>query len=139
MHSTLSALRAFFLWLAAKPGYKSRIAYADAEYFNLGDKDVRIAKAVPVLHGLHSHQQTDVARWCIGICTRTRPRHRSVVSQDLWPAHGIAQARWHNGHRELTQTDRRLSDAIKQRYPTHVVLSEERDRIYRGQEWSWVY
>ncbi len=36
------------------------------------------------------------------------------------------------------ESDRRLSDAIKQRYPTHVVLSEERDRIYRGQEWSWV-
>lgn len=46
VHSTLSALRAFFIWLAGQPGYKSRIAYADADYFNLSEKDVRIAKAV---------------------------------------------------------------------------------------------
>jgi len=46
VHSTLSALRTFFIWLAGQPGYKSRIAYADADYFNLSEKDVRIAKAV---------------------------------------------------------------------------------------------
>lgn len=45
VHSTLSALRAFFIWLAGQPGYKSKIAYSDADYFNLSDKDVRIAKA----------------------------------------------------------------------------------------------
>ena len=45
VHSTLSALKAFFIWLAGQPGYKSKIAYADAEYFNLSAKDVRIAKA----------------------------------------------------------------------------------------------
>ncbi|MBV1917477.1 MAG: tyrosine-type recombinase/integrase [Sphingomonadaceae bacterium] len=45
VHSTLSALRAFFIWLAGQPGYKSKIAYADADYFNLSEKDVRIAKA----------------------------------------------------------------------------------------------
>lgn len=46
VHSILSALRAFFLWLASQPGYKSKIAYSDADYFNLSDKDVRVAKAV---------------------------------------------------------------------------------------------
>ncbi|MCP5379308.1 MAG: tyrosine-type recombinase/integrase [Novosphingobium sp.] len=45
VHSTLSALRAFFIWLASQPGYKSKIAYGDADYFNLSEKDVRIAKA----------------------------------------------------------------------------------------------
>ncbi len=45
VHTTLSALRAFFIWLAGQSGYKSRIAYADADYFNLSEKDVRIAKA----------------------------------------------------------------------------------------------
>jgi myo-inositol-1(or 4)-monophosphatase len=35
-------------------------------------------------------------------------------------------------------SDRRLSQAILSRYPTHTILSEERDREYRGQEWSWV-
>lgn len=45
VHSTLSALKAFFIWLAGQPGYKSKIAYADADYFNLSEKEVRIAKA----------------------------------------------------------------------------------------------
>ncbi|MEM1197048.1 MAG: tyrosine-type recombinase/integrase [Pseudomonadota bacterium] len=58
VHSTLSALREFFIWLAGQPGYKRRIAYSDADYFNLSDKDVRIAKArrekpVPTLEQVH--------------------------------------------------------------------------------------
>ena len=44
-HSTLAALKAFFHWLAGQPGYRSKLTYADADYFNLSDKDVRIAKA----------------------------------------------------------------------------------------------
>ena len=44
-HSTLSAVKAFFFWLAGQPGYKSKITYDDANYFNLSDKDVRIANA----------------------------------------------------------------------------------------------
>jgi integrase/recombinase XerD len=43
---TLNALRAFVLWLAGQPGYRSRISYSDAEYFRLSEKDTRIAKAV---------------------------------------------------------------------------------------------
>ena len=46
VHSTLSALRSFFIWLADQPGYKRRISYSDADYFNLSEKDSRIAKAV---------------------------------------------------------------------------------------------
>lgn len=58
VHSTLSALREFFIWLAGRPGYKRRIAYCDADYFNLSEKDVRIAKAtrekpVPTLEQVH--------------------------------------------------------------------------------------
>lgn len=40
---TLRSVKAFVLWLAGQPGYKSRIAYADAEYFNLNAKDARVA------------------------------------------------------------------------------------------------
>jgi integrase len=43
--STLNALKAFFLWLAGRPGYRSRIAYADVEYFNLSEKEMRVARA----------------------------------------------------------------------------------------------
>jgi integrase len=45
LYATLSALKRFFIWLAGQPGYKSRISYCDAEYFNLSAKETRIAKA----------------------------------------------------------------------------------------------
>jgi integrase len=45
LHATLTQLKRFFQWLALQPGYKSRVQYADAEYFNLSDKDARIATA----------------------------------------------------------------------------------------------
>lgn len=44
-HSTLMAIKRFFRWLADQPGFRSRIRYADAEYFNPPDKDARIATA----------------------------------------------------------------------------------------------
>ncbi len=45
IHSRLMALKAFFKWLAGQPGYKSRINYPDADYFNSSANDERIAKA----------------------------------------------------------------------------------------------
>jgi len=45
LHATLNQLKKFFKWLSREPGYKSRIQYSDAEYFNLSDKDTRIATA----------------------------------------------------------------------------------------------
>jgi len=45
MNSTLRHLKAFFQWLSMQTGYKSRINYPDAEYFNLSEKDTRIATA----------------------------------------------------------------------------------------------
>lgn len=45
LHSTLSDLRRFFHWLAGQPGYRSRLRYADAEYFNISEKDARVATA----------------------------------------------------------------------------------------------
>jgi integrase len=46
LYATLTALKRFFVWLAGQPGFKSRISYSDAEYFNLSTKETRIAKAV---------------------------------------------------------------------------------------------
>lgn len=43
--ATLRDLRAFFTWLAREPGFRSHIAYADADYFNLPDKAVAVARA----------------------------------------------------------------------------------------------
>jgi integrase len=72
VHSTLSMLRAFFIWLADRPGFKSRISYSDADYFNLSEKDVRVATArrdrpVPTLEQIHHvlatmPHETDIER-----------------------------------------------------------------------------
>lgn len=45
IHARLLALKAFFMWLADQPGYKSRIGYTDCDYFNPSANDARIAKA----------------------------------------------------------------------------------------------
>ncbi|WP_158884531.1 tyrosine-type recombinase/integrase [Rhodanobacter sp. L36] len=45
LNATLAHLKRFFQWLALQPGYKSRLNYPDAEYFNLSEKDSRVATA----------------------------------------------------------------------------------------------
>lgn len=46
-HSTIDAtlrmVKTFIIWLSEQPGYKSRISYIDAEYFNNNRKNARIA------------------------------------------------------------------------------------------------
>jgi integrase/recombinase XerD len=41
----LHVLRDFFRWLAREPGYRSILSDSDADYFNLPERDVRIANA----------------------------------------------------------------------------------------------
>jgi integrase len=55
---TLAVLKNFFYWLAGQPGFRSRLTYADADYFSLSEKDLRIAKAsqeqrAPTLEQIH--------------------------------------------------------------------------------------
>lgn len=45
LNATLNQIKQFFQWLSRETGYKSRIQYSDAEYFNLSEKDTRIATA----------------------------------------------------------------------------------------------
>lgn len=45
LHATLNHLKRFFQWLSREQGYKSRIQYSEADYFNISDKDTRIATA----------------------------------------------------------------------------------------------
>ena len=45
LHATLANVKSFFHWLAGQPGYKSSLQYSDADYFNLSEKDVRVATA----------------------------------------------------------------------------------------------
>jgi integrase/recombinase XerD len=58
LHQTLNALKSFFRWLAGRPGFRSRLSYQDADYFNLSEKEARIATArrqgaVPTLEQIH--------------------------------------------------------------------------------------
>jgi integrase len=45
LHTTFAHLKRFFEWLAREQGYKSRIRYSDAEYFNTSNKDMQVATA----------------------------------------------------------------------------------------------
>ncbi|MCB1471876.1 MAG: site-specific integrase [Rhodobiaceae bacterium] len=45
LNGTLSALRRFVEWLGGQPECRQRIAYGDADYFRLNEKDERIARA----------------------------------------------------------------------------------------------
>lgn len=45
LRTTYANLKSFFQWLAREPGYKSKIDYSDAEYFNSSLKDLQIATA----------------------------------------------------------------------------------------------
>ncbi len=96
LHSTLSSLRSFFQWLSGQPGYKSRIRYADAEYFSLSEKEARIARAdrdspVPtidqILHVIRSMptgseiERRD--RALIAFTLLTGVRHRALASIKL--------------------------------------------------------
>jgi len=45
LHATLAQLKRLFQWLSFQPGFKSRIQYCDADYFNPSEKEARIATA----------------------------------------------------------------------------------------------
>ncbi len=45
LHGSVRHLKAFVQWLSQEVGYRSRIKYSDAEYFNLSEKEARTAKA----------------------------------------------------------------------------------------------
>jgi integrase len=79
LYATLAALKRFFIWLAGQPGYKSRISYSDAEYFNLSAKETRIAKAtrparVPTLEQIRHVIQSTPAT------TEIDRRNRALVA-----------------------------------------------------------
>ncbi len=79
LHSTLTQLKRFFQWLSDKPGYKSRFQYSDADYFNLSEKEVRIATArreqkVPTL------EQIKHVISSMPIATEIELRNRAIIA-----------------------------------------------------------
>lgn len=96
LHATLSQLKRFFQWLAREPGYKSRIQFSEAEYFNLSEKDTRVATAqreqkVPTLeqikHVIHTMPTgTDIERRnraLIAFTLLTGARDSAIASMKL--------------------------------------------------------
>jgi integrase/recombinase XerD len=96
LFGTLNSLRAFFQWLAGQPGYRSRLTYADADYFSLSEKETRIAKArverpVPTLEQIHHVVQsmpveTDVVlrnRALVAFTLLTGARDGAIASMKL--------------------------------------------------------
>src|SRR5271163_1163334 len=96
LYATLTQLKRFFQWLASQPGYRSRLQYSDAEYFNLSDKDMRVAIAqreqrVPTVeqinHVLHTMPaNTDVERRnraLIAFTLLTGARDQAIASMKL--------------------------------------------------------
>lgn len=82
VNSTLSALRTFFIWLADQPGYKRKINYSDADYFNLSEKDVRIARAVRD-KPFPSVEQVNHVLACAPITTDIEMRDRALIALAL--------------------------------------------------------
>ena len=79
LYATLTQLKSFFFWLAGQPGYKARLQYSDADYFNLSEKDTRIATAhrerkVPTLEQVKHVIQTMPHR------SETERRDRALVA-----------------------------------------------------------
>jgi integrase len=79
LYATLMALRNFFAWLADKPGYRSRISFSDANYFNLSEKETRIAKTrreprVPTI------EQIEYVLSTIPTSTPVQRRNRALIA-----------------------------------------------------------
>src|SRR5215207_3551278 len=96
VHSTLMALKAFFQWLSREPGYRGRLNFADAEYFNLTVGEVRVATArrgerVPsieqILHVLRTMPVESAVerrdRALIAFTLLTGARDRAIASMRL--------------------------------------------------------
>jgi integrase/recombinase XerD len=79
IHSTLAALKKFFIWLAGRPGFKSRISYSDAEYFTLSDKESRMAKA-RVERPVPTPEQIRRVLECMPASTEIERRNRALVA-----------------------------------------------------------
>jgi integrase len=82
LYAALTQLKRFFQWLAGQPGYKSRFEYTDAEYFNLSEKDTRVAttqrkQRAPTLEQIKHVIQTMPCR------TEIERRNRALIAFTL--------------------------------------------------------
>jgi integrase/recombinase XerD len=142
LYSTLKALKGFFQWLSCEPRYKSRIRYADAEYFNLSEKETRIAKATrepraptldQILHVIDSMPSTSEIerrdRALISFVLLTGIRHRALASLK------IKHVDLQNG--AVVQDAREVQTKFSKTFTTYFFPVEPKDRLRRIVE-DWV-
>lgn len=79
LFTTLNALRSFFHWLAGQPGYRSHLSYGDGDYFNLSEKETRIAKAAPEKRVPSIEQVLHVVR-AMPSATAIEQRNRALIA-----------------------------------------------------------
>jgi integrase len=82
LFTTLNALRSFFHWLAGQPGYRSHLSYGDGDYFNLSEKEMRIAKASPEKRVPSIEQVLHVIR-AMPSSTAIERRNRALIAFTL--------------------------------------------------------
>ena len=75
-------LKRFFQWLSREAGYKSRMSYSDASYFNLTDGDARVAGARRE-HPGPTLEQVRHAIACMPAGTDIERRNRAVLALAL--------------------------------------------------------
>jgi integrase len=96
LRHTLAALKAFFEWLSGQSGFRQRVTYSDASYFNLSLKDATVARAtreerIPTLEQIHRvldsmPQQTEVDRRnraMVALASLTAARADALASMRL--------------------------------------------------------
>src|SRR5215213_7685578 len=76
---TLAALRAFFIWLADQPGYRSRIRHSDSDYFSLSLKQTASARASNEVEGPTLEQVRHVVR-CMPADSDVEKRNRALIA-----------------------------------------------------------
>lgn len=79
MLSTINALKDFFIWLAYRPGYRSRIDIHDVEYFNLSEKDSSIARTTK-LKNFPTLEQIRAVIASMPIATDMDRRNRALIA-----------------------------------------------------------
>lgn len=77
--STLRTLKEFFKWLAYQPSYRSRIKITDIEYFNMSEKDTRIANS-PKYKDFPTIEQVKKAIFSMPIDTDIQKRDRALIA-----------------------------------------------------------
>lgn len=79
MLSTINALQAFFKWLAYQKGYKSSVHIPDIEYFNMSEKEIRMAKS-PGFKEFPTLEQIKTVISCMPETTDIEQRDRALLA-----------------------------------------------------------